>query len=497
MHIKKIVVTGTEARDRLIKGANLICDSVKITLGPAGLNGLIEKGLRVSNDGISIAAEIQANDEIEDLGVRVVREASVKANEESGDASTTTLVLVQSILNEAIKFLPKQTSAGMVAGKKSPIQLVREINAEKDEVIEKLKAMATPVESKEKLIDVARVAVEFPELAETIGAMQWELGENGTIIAEESAEPTDKIEKIKGIRIDNGFGTSLTMNNQEKQSLEVEDCKIILANYTLHDLKPLPILSQLLQMGSKKVVIVARAWTEEAVKLCLENHKNGFFIYPINAPYVDQVEIMEDMAATLGGTFFNCEERQLEDMTLSDVGQADKVTAYRYNAVFTGEGKKIPERVIELKKKLEGEQSVFARKALDTRISQLENGFALLSIGATSERERKHKFDKAVDGCNAVKSALQEGTVAGGGLALKEISEGMPDISILKKALTAPYNQIQINAGEKLEIEPWVRDSVKSVRIALDKACSVAGQLATVSVAVAQEWERPHCCNKV
>lgn len=482
---------GNEAREKILKGANFLADAVKLTLGPAGQNFLIEKGLRVTNDGISVANEITSNDELENLGLRVIKEACAKTNDAAGDGTTTAITLAQAILTDAVKLLPRYTKNGMIAGKISPVALVRGIKKETVEVIEKLTASAKPVTSEQEMVDVARVAVEYPDLADMIGKTQWELGAEGTIIAEETAERNDSIEHIKGIRIDNGFGTSLLLNNQEKQSLELENVHVILTNYTLQNLRPLEkIITQMVNNKMTKIVIVARAFTEEAIKICMENHKQNVFIYPVNAPYTDQTQVMMDMAAILGGTFINYEEMELEDMQLSDVGMATKVQAYRYNAIFSGEGKGIEKRIETLKSELAGEVSEFSKKELNTRIGQMTNGFALLKVGGTSERERKHRYDKAVDACNAVKSALQEGTVKGGGLALKEIADQMPKEALLKNALSAPFQQIQANAGETLEIEDWVRDSLKSTRIGLEQASSVAAQLATTFGAAASEFPK-------
>lgn len=496
--MRRVVLNGFDAREKLHKGSNFLADCVKTTLGPAGQKFLLEKGLKITKDGISVAKEIQSNDEIEDLGIRITREVCVKTNDKAGDGTTSAIVLFQAILNSLTKLLTRRLPNGTILpAKMSPISLTTKVKAETEEILTKLKESATPVASERQMIEVARVSVEYPELAEMIGKMQWELGPEGTILPELSAEDKDSIEKIKGIRIDNGFGASMVINNAEKQSLELENVHVIFTNHTLHNLLALAneqntgILNQLTNNKVREVVIVARAFNEEAIYACQENTKRGFKIYPINAPYTDQVEVMKDMAAVLGGTFINCEETALEDMTLSDVGFATKVTAYRYNAIFTGEGKGIEERVRTLELEKKGDVSDFSKAALSTRIAQMTNGFALLKVTGTSDAERKDRYDKAVDGCNAVKSALQEGTVKGGGLALKEIADTLPDTYLLKEPIKAPYNQIQANAGEEIVIEPWVRDSLKSVRIGLEQAASGAMQLATTFGAASNEFPKP------
>ena len=494
MHINKIVscnsiINPTEATDKIMRGIDFLANCTKQTLGPWGRNFLIEKGLKITNDGISIAKEIQLKDEIEDLGLRVARNAAVKTNDEVGDGTTTSLVLVQAILKEIVKLLPGK----QLAGRKSVIEIRKQIAKERKEVVEKLKEFATPIKTKEELIDVARVAVEDRELAELIGSTQWELGPEGTLIVEPTNDLNDSVEKINGIRFDNGFGTSLMMNNKEKQRLEVKNVQVIMTNYTFHDLNPVKsLLDQMVKNNMKNIVIVARAFTDEAIQICMKNHEVGVKIYPINAPYVNQGEVMRDLQAVLGGTYFNQEERTLEEMQVSDLGFAEEVWSYRFSAIFTGvkderADERIKNRVIDLRKSLKGEESVFMKKEIETRISQLTNGFSLIKIGALSDEERKYKLDKAEDGVNTVKSALEEGTVKGAGLAFKEISDGMTDDYILKRPLLSINQQIFSNAGEIFEIEPWVKDSVKVVRVAFENACEIAANLATACGAVAAE----------
>ena len=204
-----------------MRGAYFLCDAVKQTLGIYGRNFLLEKGLKITNDGLNIAKEITLNDEIEDLGLRIAREAAIKTADEVGDGTTTALTLTQSILKEIVRLMPGKN----LAGKKSILEIRKQVKAEKEEVIKKLKEMATKIQSKEELIEVARVAVEDERLAELIGSTQWDLGEDGNIIAEESNDTEDSIERINGIRWDNGFGTSLVVNNQEKAKTGSGKCK--------------------------------------------------------------------------------------------------------------------------------------------------------------------------------------------------------------------------------------------------------------------------------
>ncbi len=494
---KVCVINSTEnktaALDRILRGVNFICDAVRQTLGPWGKNVLLEKGLKATNDGLNIAKEINLKDEIEDLGARVAREAAVKTNDVAGDGTTTTLVLLQAILKEAIRQLPGKN----LKGKMSVMQLRNKIKEECALVIEKLKGQAKQIETEQELIDVARVSVEDEALAELIGKVQWELGKEGTLIAEESNDMKDSVERINGIRFDNGFGTSLVMNNQEKQRLEVENVRVIMTNYTFKDLKPLSkILDELVRNNFKDIVIIGRAFTMEAIKICMENAKGGVRLFPVNAPYINQTQIMKDLQTVLGGKYYDEEESSLEDMTLQDVGKAKQVFVYRFSAIFTGEKNEYAEtriraRVDELTKSIEGEESIFQKKAIQARIGQLTNGFGVVKVGALSEADRKYKYDKVEDCVHAVKAALEEGTVEGAGLAYKKISEELPENSILKQPLISCYNQIIENAGENFEIPKWVRNSLKVERVALENACEIAASLATSGGAIAAKRSEP------
>jgi chaperonin GroEL len=413
-----------------------------------------------------------------------------------GDATTSSVALAQSILKEALRFLPTETSFG---SKKSPVEVKNIINKEKDDVIEKLSKLVKNIESEEELINSARVSVEDEELAQLIGKAQWELGPDGMIIAEETPELESSIQKIKGVRIDNGFGTSVIMNNLEKQTLEADNCSIILTNHILDNFKGLePVINQLINANRKDIVIVARAFSSEAIKLCLDNIKNGLRIYPINAPFTNQGEMMRDLAAVTGTRYIDTEEALLEDLNITDIGMVSKIIARRYDAIIAGLDNKetierVEARVNRLKEELKGEVSEFAKKALESRISQLTNGFAILKVGATSDIDRKYKKDKADDAVNAVRLALKGGTVKGAGLAFKDIAEEMPDTSLLKRPLQVINQLIMQSAPEGFIVEEWVRDPFLVLKAALTNACSVAGTFATTGIIITSENPKQTC----
>lgn len=500
----KISVVGIKARDKVIKGADYVADMVKSTLGPFGLNALLEKGNHPTNDGYTISAELSGtlDDEFERRGALALHEASSKTNDEVGDATSTSEALTQAIVREAIKYLPSEKS---ITAKKKPSEILKMIEDNKKEVIATLKTMATDVASEQELINSAKVSVEDEELAKLIGEAQWKIGKDGFILAEEVNEPKSSIQVVKGIRIDNGFGTPYVVTDEKNQTLDIRDVNIILTNYTIKDAADLQLLnknvfSELIKQKKNNVVIIARAFSSEVIRLCLESSQKGFAIFPINAPYTYQGEIMRDLAAITGATYYDMEEKALEDMRVEDVGFATKLLARRFDAIITGindetkvlANEAVQKRVKQLQDRLDGGQlSDFEKKALQARLAQFNGGFAILKVGAETPFERKYKYDKAQDAVNSVRLALQGGTVKGGGLAFKEISESLPDGDILKKPLLCINQQIMESAPQDFVIEDWVRDPYLTLVSALKNACSVAGQLISINAVITTKDIKP------
>lgn len=503
---RKVIVVGPEARARVLRGAKFAADAVKLTIGPYGRNfasGIKGGPVAISNDGVSLLREIEGADEIEDLGVRAVREAATKTNDIAGDGTTASAVLTNAIL-EALKM----GDSDIVSTKQSPVEMIERVQKEKNEIVGILKASAKKVESKEELIKVAQVSGEYPELAELIGAAQWEVGPNGTVLAEEANSNKDSVEFIHGVRLDNGYSTSRIINNQEKQSLELEDVYVILTNKVFHgNFKGLEhIFDSLVKRGAHNVVIMGRAFDDAAIGVCVKNIQEGALkLYPLNCPYVDQNEVMEDLAAVLGARYINIEERNVETMLAGDVGHASKIMAKRFEGIIAGfptghdvvVDERVKTRIEQLEEKLKGNVSPFERRNIEARMSQLVAGTAVIRVGADTDQKRKHKKDKVDDAVNAVKAALQEGTVAGGGLALWHIGRELPDTYLLKKALSAPHVQIMSLAPSGFKVEEWVRDPVKVIHTALTHACDIASSLATTEVAINFEREKPQYAMKV
>lgn len=499
------MLVGAKAKAKAFAGANYLADAVKLTLGPYGRNfasGVRGGPVAISNDGVSLAKEIVGLDEFEDIGVRAVREAATKTNDAVGDGTTGAMVLTQAIL--------KATGFDEEAvGGKSAVEIAETIRKESLMVVEKLNAMAVPVESRSHLIEVAKVSVENTALAELIGGTQWDITKYGTMAAEEHNKPDDEVEFVNGVRWDNGFSSSRFITNQEKQSLELEDVHVLITNKVFNSAKALaelqPLWTKLIEQGSKALVVMGRAFDETAINFCVKNlsliseGKASYALWPINAPYTDQDTIMEDIAAVLGGKYINAAGRNLETLQVGDVGFATKLTIKRFEGSVVGKPRGTDERVDELVKArlheieatLQGETSPFEKRSLHSRQAQLTAGTAIIKIGAETEQERRYKKDKADDAINAVKAAIQDGVVPGGGTALRLIAEEMPEGSLIADALRAPYKQIMANAGREFIVEDNIQDPLRVVRTAFEKASSIARSLSTTEVLVTWQEDKP------
>lgn len=501
---KRISLTGLKARDKAISGLNYVADAIESTIGPFGLNFLLEKGNRVTNDGYTISSALcpTIQDEFERRGALVAQEASSKTNEIVGDATSTAWSLTKNIVKEAIRYLPNEKS---IKAKKTPSEVIKMIKDAKDIVLTHLQEMTTPVESKEALIKSAMVSVENEEIAELLGSMQWELGPEGVILAEEVNDTTSSIERVKGIRLDNGFGTSQIINNPEKQSLEVSDMPILLTNHTIGTEEMMKLKESVFKylINSRKlgIIVVARAFTNDAIRLCMESMNAGFAIFPVNAPYVNQTEVMKDIQAVVGGRYIDSESGTIDDIYIGDVGFAKKFIARITDGIVTGTDnedaqKRAEERADEIRKKLQGEESEFHKKMLEARIAQLSNGFAILKVGSHSVTDRKRLKDKCDDAVNAVRLALKGGTVPGGGKAFKEISDKLSEDNILKRPITSVYDRIMSSAPEGWEIEEWVRDPYLVLKTALEQSCIFAGTFSS-TYGIETSKNEPECnCNK-
>jgi len=491
--LRRIVISGVEARKKLTDGANKLADAVKSTFGVYGQTWYLDKRNSITNDGVSVAREIVLDDEVENRGAIALREAAIKTVDSVGDGTTTAIILAQAIYQTVSKYLSKEG----VIGSKTPSEVIRQIEEERIMVTDKLEGMAEPITTEQGLIYSATVATGDKELGILIGKAQWKLGKDGYLLAEESADKFSSVEYVKGIRIDNGFGTSQLVNDQEKQMLVVEDTKVLLTSHTIRDIhdwqKIMKVCELIAKTGATKLVIIARAWTDDTIRFCLENINKGTLkIYPLNAPYTDMQERMHDLSSIIGGNFVDSENSTLDDVVMSDLGFAMKVVARRYDAVVTGGDSiesvaRVSQRCYELEEQRRGSQSDFEKKAITERLAQLQDGFALIKVGSPSDLERKRLYDKCEDAVHAVRAAYREGTVKGAGLAFKEIADTLPDSAFLRRALYSLNEQIVSSAPKDFVIEDWVRDPVLVLKVALQNACTAAASFASAGGVITAE----------
>ena len=484
----KKYLEGIKARDAYFRGADTVAKIVIESIGPYGLNLAMEKGKKTTNDGKIISAEVATSiqDEFERQGALMQDEYAGKTNDKVADATSTTIALNYGIRKKLVKdYLKTETR---FIPKKSIDQLKKDLDKEKELVIDELKKMVKPLETKEDLVKSAMVSVEDEHLAKLIGETQWELGQDGRLIPEEVNEDVCSVEPIKGILIDNGFASSLMINDAKEQALIVENGNILLTNYQIHEKETKEISKLISQMYSSQIndlVIIAQAFSNEAVQAFLGmSEQFGFRCYVINAPYVNQAQLLLDIESVTGGKAILKDKDTLEDLSLSHLGKFSKLKMRISGGVIAG----IPEndhlrdaRVKKLQEELEGSESTFAKRAIEERIAALNGKLAFLKIGSTVLDDRKRLKDKADDAVVSVRMAWKGGTVPGAGLAFKEISEKLPQDSILKEPLNIIYNQIKTSAPENFVVEDWVRDPFITLSTALNNACDGAISMARIN----------------
>lgn len=482
-------IKGIDAREKMFKGADDTAEVVIQSIGPFGLNVYTQKGEKTTNDGFLISKSISdaIKDEFERRGALMQHQASSKTNEKVADATSTTIALQKGIRQELIKYLPTKTR---FVSLKPISELRKQLESERDYVIAEMKKDVVMIESEADLISSAKVSVEDQGLANLIGKTQWELGADGIIIAEEVNETESSIEKVDGLMIDNGFVSSLMINNPEKQSLELKNASIVLTNHTISSIEPLKtLITQLAVERKSEVVLMARAFTQDVIAQVNELAKGGFMMYLINAPFTNQSQIMKDLAAVTGAKYYDQDETTLNDLNITDVGSFSKVSIQIRGGVITGHDneatkERIKARVEILEQELAGEKSTFQQKEIAKRLAQFKAGFAILKVGAHTTGERGRLKDKCDDAVVSTRLALKGGTVAGAGLAFKRIAEKMDEKSLLKRPLQIVYNHIIGSAPEGYVVEEWVRDPYITLETALTNACETAGLMASINGAV-------------
>jgi chaperonin GroEL len=532
--MSKKILYNEDARKALKKGIDAVADVVKLTIGPRGRNVVLDKGYgspTITNDGVSIAKEITLKDKFENMGVEIIKEVATKTNESAGDGTTTSVVLTQAIVSEGMKHTTMGVNAmGVRFG----------IEAAAKDVIRELKKLAKPLKTDEEIRQVATISAESETLGKIIADTIKKVGKDGVVTVEESQTLGLDSEVVEGIEFDKGYISPYMITNTERMEAEYSDPAVLVTDKKISSIKEvLPLLEKLAQAGKKELVIIAEDVDGEALTTFLVNKlRGGFNVLAIKAPgYADRKkDMLEDIAITVGAQVISeAVGITFETADVSMLGKARQVISTKDSTVIVGgKGKKseIEKRVTQIKKQREDAGGKFDKEHLDQRIAKLSGGVAVIRVGAATETEMKYLKLKIEDAVNATKAAIEEGIVAGGGVALVKVadevrkSQASPKnastiskefelgYQIVLKALEAPLKQIVINAGkddasviiEKIRsgkgnvgydalkdemivdmITAGIIDPVKVTRLGVQNACSAAAILLTTEAAIAEE----------
>ena len=514
------------ARKKMKAGVDKLADAVKITLGPKGRNVVLDKGFGVpmiTNDGVSVAKEVELEDKTENLGAEIVKEVAEKTNEVAGDGTTTAVILAQAIIAEGLK---------NVAAGADPMALKRGIEKAGQAVIAHLKKMAKPISDKIEISQVATIAAADPEIGNLIAEVMNEIGKDGVVTIEESQTFGLQKEIVRGLQFDKGYISPYMVTNVERMVAELEDPYILISEKKISSLQEiLPVMEKIAQTGKKDLLIIAEDVEGDALATMIVNRLRGNFkALAVKAPgFGDRrKDQLQDIAIVCGGQFISEElGLKIENIELEMLGSARKVVATKENTtIVEGKGKKedIDSRISQIRNELKDTSSGFDKEKLQERLAKLSGGVAVIKVGAATEVEQKAKQLKTEDALNATKAAIEEGIVPGGGVALLRGLEVLKNINlkgdektgvdILRKALEAPIRQISQNAGidgavvaeevkknqgafgfnaDTMEyqdlIENGIIDPTKVVRTALENAISAASMLLTTGAVIVQKPE--------
>ncbi|MDR6817031.1 chaperonin GroEL [Neorhizobium sp. 2083] len=519
----KQIKFGRDAREKLLRGVDILADAVKVTLGPKGRNVVIDKSYgapRITKDGVAVAKEIELDDKFENMGAQMVREVASKTNDVAGDGTTTATVLAQAIVREG----GKAVAAGM-----NPMDLKRGIDLAVTAVVKDLLAKAKKINTSEEIAQVGTISANGEkEIGQYIADAMQKVGNEGVITVEEAKTAETELEVVEGMQFDRGYLSPYFVTNAEKMVAELEDAYVLLHEKKLSNLQVmLPILEAVVQTGKPLLIISEDVEGEALATLVVNKLRGGLKIAAVKAPgFGDRRKAMlEDLAILTGGTVISEDLGiKLENVTLEMLGRAKKVSITKENTtVVDGAGTKadIDGRIGQIKAQIEETTSDYDREKLQERLAKLAGGVAVIRVGGSTEVEVKEKKDRIDDALNATRAAVEEGIVPGGGTALLRASivldiKGANDdqnagVSIIRKALQSLVRQIAENAGDEgsivvgkiLEsnidnfgynaqtgeygdmIAMGIVDPVKVVRTALQNAASVAGLLVTTEAMIA------------
>ncbi|NLO76050.1 MAG: chaperonin GroEL [Clostridia bacterium] len=523
----KEIIFGEEARKSLEKGVNALAEAVKVTLGPKGRNVVLDRKFgspTITNDGESIAREIELEDPYENMGAQLVKEVATKTNDVAGDGTTTATLLAQAIIREGLK---------NVAAGANPMILKKGIEKAVEAAVEEIKNIAKPVESKEAIAQVASVSADDCEIGDLVAEAMETVGNDGVITVEESQGMVTTLEVVEGMQFDRGYISSYMITDTEKMEAILEEPYILLTDKKIAAIQDiLPILEKVVQSG-KSLLIIAEDVEGEALATLVVNKLRGTFnCVAVKAPGFGERRkaMLEDIAVLTGGQVISEDVGlKLENTTIDMLGQAGKVKVSKeLTTIVEGRGNKqaLEERIAQIRKQLEDTTSEFDKEKLQERLAKLTGGVAVIKVGAATETELKEKKARIEDALAASRASVEEGIVPGGGTALIEtlpilekLTSDEPDvmtgINIIKRALEEPLKQIAYNAGmegsvvvEKVKtlgkkgygynaltgnyedmIQNGIVDPAKVTRSALQNAASIAAMILTTECLVADQPE--------
>ena len=521
----KVIKFNEDARKALEVGVDTLADAVKITLGPKGRNVVLDKGYgipTITNDGVTIAKEIELKDPIENLGAQIVKEVATKSNDVAGDGTTTATVLAQALIKEGLK---------MVASGANPVFIRKGMEKASKKVIEELIKRAKKIESNSEIAQVGAISASDKEIGELIAQAMAKVGESGVITVEEAKSLDTTLEVVEGMQFDNGYLSPYMVSDSERMVVELDNPFILITDKKISSMKELlPILEKTVEMGRPMLIIAEDVEGEALATLVVNKLRGTLNIAAVKAPaFGDRRKAMlEDIAILTGGEVISEEKGiKLETADINFLGQAKKVRITKDNTVIVdglGAKENIAARVGQIKNAIEGTTSDYDREKLQERLAKLSGGVAVIKVGAATETEMKEKKLRIEDALNATKAAVEEGIVPGGGTILVQIAKAIEDfklegeeglgVDIVKKALYAPMRQIALNAGldagvviEKVKsseegigfdaakeeyvdmVKAGIIDPTKVTRSAIQNAISVSSVLLTTEVAVANEKE--------
>ncbi len=531
--MSKEIKFGEEARKKMLNGVNILADTVKATLGPKGRNVVLDKSFGaplITNDGVTIAKEIELDDPYENVGARLVKEVAIKTNDIAGDGTTTATVLAQSIIKEGVK---------NVAAGGDPMAIKRGIDKAVEAAVEGLKEISSEIEGKEDIARVASISANNQEIGKLIADAMEKVSKDGVITIEESKTALTGLNVVEGMQFDKGYISPYFVTDTDKMETTMENPYILITDKKISNIQEiLPLLEGLMQQSGKLVIIADDIESEALSTLVLNKLRGVLNVVAVKAPgFGDRrKEMLEDIAILTGGEVITSDlGLELKDTSIEQLGRAKQVKVQKENTIIVdgaGDKEKIASRVKQIRTALQDTTSEFDKEKLQERLAKIAGGVAVIEVGAATEVEMKEKKLRIEDALSATKAAVEEGIVAGGGTALINVASKVEKVidklsedekigaKIVLRALEEPIRQIAINAGlegavilEKIKSseigigfnaakeeyvdmkKEGIVDPTKVTRSALQNAASIASMILTTESVVTEKKEKDCNCN--